>query len=100
MLHEYDEIDPLILSVGEAEEVSIKQVANAVVEALDFQGPFEVSSHCHFPNCNNRGMSTSLIFSHIHRKTDGCIEGRWTVQKDRFEPQAPRLLARLRIYTF
>ena len=43
MLNEYNEIDPLILSVPEEEEVSIKQVADAVVKAMDFQGEYEVS---------------------------------------------------------
>ena len=38
MLHEYDEIDPIILSVGEDEEVSIKQVADAIVKAMNFTG--------------------------------------------------------------
>lgn len=32
------EIDPIILSVGEEDEVSIKEAAEAVVEAMDFKG--------------------------------------------------------------
>jgi len=40
MLREYDSVDPLILSVGEEEEVSIKSVADAIVKALDFQGEY------------------------------------------------------------
>lgn len=43
MLHEYNEIDPIILSTGEESEVSIKQVADAIVKAMDFQGEFQVS---------------------------------------------------------
>ena len=42
MLREYDEIDPVILSVGEDEEVSIKQVADAIVKAMGFKGRYEV----------------------------------------------------------
>ena len=42
MLREYDEIDPVILSVGEEEEVSIKQVADAIVKAMGFTGRYEV----------------------------------------------------------
>ncbi|XP_041646557.1 GDP-L-fucose synthase-like [Cheilinus undulatus] len=38
VLRDYPEIDPIILSVGEEEEVSIKEAAEAVVEALDFKG--------------------------------------------------------------
>ncbi|XP_023655869.1 GDP-L-fucose synthase isoform X1 [Paramormyrops kingsleyae] len=38
VLREYNEIDPIILSVGEEEEVSIKEVADSVVEALGFKG--------------------------------------------------------------
>lgn len=42
MLREYEEIDPIILSTGEDEEVSIKQVADAIVKAMDFQGEYQV----------------------------------------------------------
>lgn len=50
MLNEYKEIDPLILSVGEDEEVSIKQVADAIVKAMDFQGQYEVGEDHRIPN--------------------------------------------------
>ncbi|KZT64136.1 NAD(P)-binding protein [Daedalea quercina L-15889] len=39
-LREYDDVEPVILSVGEDEEVSIKQVADAIVKAVDFQGEY------------------------------------------------------------
>jgi len=39
-LWEYDEIDPIILSVGEEDEVSIKQVADAIVKAVGFEGDY------------------------------------------------------------
>ncbi|KAM0753408.1 GDP-L-fucose synthase [Meredithblackwellia eburnea MCA 4105] len=39
-LREYGEIDPIILSVGEKEEVSIKQVADAIVKAVGFTGDY------------------------------------------------------------
>ncbi|KAJ4943184.1 hypothetical protein JOQ06_005689 [Pogonophryne albipinna] len=38
VLREYPEVDPVILSVGEEEEVSIKEAAEAVVQSLDFKG--------------------------------------------------------------
>ncbi|KAK7503116.1 hypothetical protein BaRGS_00005742 [Batillaria attramentaria] len=38
VLREYQEIDPIILSVGEEDEVSIKEAAEAVLEAMDFKG--------------------------------------------------------------
>uniref|UniRef100_A0A8C9CUI0 GDP-L-fucose synthase n=1 Tax=Panthera leo TaxID=9689 RepID=A0A8C9CUI0_PANLE len=38
VLREYDEVEPIILSVGEEEEVSIQEAAEAVVEAMDFRG--------------------------------------------------------------
>lgn len=41
-LREYNEIDPVILSVGEDEEVSIKQVADAIVKAVGFDGEYSV----------------------------------------------------------
>ncbi|KAH9817926.1 hypothetical protein DFH28DRAFT_1123856 [Melampsora americana] len=43
-LWEYNQIDPLILSVGEADEVSIKQVADAIVKAIDFKGEYSFDS--------------------------------------------------------
>ncbi|KAI8068071.1 hypothetical protein BC940DRAFT_340482 [Gongronella butleri] len=39
-LREYQEIDPIILSVGEKDEVSIKDVADAIVKALAFEGEY------------------------------------------------------------
>lgn len=40
MLREYDDVEPVILSVGEDEEVSIREVADAIVKALDFKGDY------------------------------------------------------------
>ena len=37
VLREYKEIDPIILSVGEEEEVSIHEAALAVARAMDFK---------------------------------------------------------------
>ncbi|KIK68302.1 hypothetical protein GYMLUDRAFT_35688 [Collybiopsis luxurians FD-317 M1] len=39
-LREYDDVEPLILSVGEDEEVSIKEVADAIVKAVGFEGAY------------------------------------------------------------
>ncbi|XP_064628791.1 GDP-L-fucose synthase-like isoform X2 [Lineus longissimus] len=38
VLREYEEVDPIILSVGEEDEISIKKAAELVVEAMDFKG--------------------------------------------------------------
>uniref|UniRef100_A0AAQ5YE84 GDP-L-fucose synthase n=1 Tax=Amphiprion ocellaris TaxID=80972 RepID=A0AAQ5YE84_AMPOC len=38
VLREYPEVEPIILSVGEEDEVSIKEAADALVEALGFKG--------------------------------------------------------------
>ncbi|NXK90886.1 FCL synthase, partial [Formicarius rufipectus] len=38
VLREYDEVEPIILSVGEEEEVSIQEAAEAIAEAMDFRG--------------------------------------------------------------
>ncbi|XP_048063792.1 GDP-L-fucose synthase-like isoform X1 [Megalobrama amblycephala] len=38
VLREYDEVEPIILSVGEEDELSIKDAADTVVEALGFKG--------------------------------------------------------------
>lgn len=41
VLREYDEVEPIILSVDEQDEMSIKDCAEAVVEAMEFKGPVE-----------------------------------------------------------
>lgn len=38
VMRNYDEVSPIILSVGEEDEVSIKEAADLVVEAMDFKG--------------------------------------------------------------
>lgn len=38
VLRNYNEIDPIILSVGEEDEVSIKEAAETVIKAMDFKG--------------------------------------------------------------
>ena len=38
VIRNYEEIDPIILSVGEEDEVSIRDIAYMVVEAMDFKG--------------------------------------------------------------
>uniref|UniRef100_A0A8V0Y0T3 GDP-L-fucose synthase n=1 Tax=Gallus gallus TaxID=9031 RepID=A0A8V0Y0T3_CHICK len=38
VLREYEEVEPIILSVGEEDEVSIREAAEAIVEAMDFRG--------------------------------------------------------------
>ncbi|MEE6462954.1 hypothetical protein FKM82_005710 [Ascaphus truei] len=44
VLREYEEVDPIILSVGEEDEVSIKEAAESIVTAMDFKGEVIVSS--------------------------------------------------------
>ncbi|EPQ51940.1 NAD P-binding protein [Gloeophyllum trabeum ATCC 11539] len=41
MLREYNDVEPVILSVGENEEVTIKEVADAIVKAVGFQGEYK-----------------------------------------------------------
>lgn len=43
-LREYNEVDPIIFSVGEDEDVSIGYVAEQIVKAFDFQGEVRVGS--------------------------------------------------------
>lgn len=38
VMRNYDEIDPIILSVGEEDEISIKDVAELVVKSMNFKG--------------------------------------------------------------
>ncbi|XP_072513477.1 GDP-L-fucose synthase-like [Salminus brasiliensis] len=39
VLREYDEVEPIMLSVGEEEEISIKDVVDIIVKASEFTGP-------------------------------------------------------------
>jgi len=39
-LREYDDVEPVILSVGEDEEISIKVVADAIVKSIGFKGEY------------------------------------------------------------
>jgi GDP-L-fucose synthase len=41
-LREYDDVSPVILSVGEDEEVTIKQVTDAIVKAVGYEGEYSV----------------------------------------------------------
>ncbi|KAJ3339288.1 GDP-L-fucose synthase [Gonapodya sp. JEL0774] len=43
-LREYNEIDPVILSVGEEDEITIRQVADTIVRKLDFKGEYKWDS--------------------------------------------------------
>ena len=38
MLREYEEVDPIILATDEADEVSIKEVAEMILDAFEFKG--------------------------------------------------------------
>ena len=38
VLREYEEVDPIILATDEEDEVSIKEVAEMVLEAFEFKG--------------------------------------------------------------
>lgn len=50
-LREYNEVDPIILSVDEEDEVSIKDVASAIVDAFKFNGTLEVCFYFIGINC-------------------------------------------------
>uniref|UniRef100_A0A8D0BV26 GDP-L-fucose synthase n=1 Tax=Salvator merianae TaxID=96440 RepID=A0A8D0BV26_SALMN len=41
VLREYEEVEPIILSVGEEDEVSIREAAECVVRAMDFKGELQ-----------------------------------------------------------
>ena len=42
VIREYKETEPIILSVGEEDELSIKQVAESIAKALKFEGEVQV----------------------------------------------------------
>jgi GDP-L-fucose synthase len=43
VLRHYNDVDPIILSVGEEDEVSIRDVADMIVDAMEFKGQVIVS---------------------------------------------------------
>lgn len=43
VLRDYNEVSPIILSVGEEDEVSIKDAVEMIVEAMNFKGELTVS---------------------------------------------------------
>ena len=43
VLRDYEETAPIILSVGEEDEVSIKEAVEMIVEAMGFKGELTVS---------------------------------------------------------
>ena len=60
----YDSIDPLILSVGEEDEVSIRDVALLIAEAMEFEGEvvFDTSkADGQFKKTANNGKLKSLL---------------------------------------
>ncbi|GAB5584304.1 GDP-L-fucose synthase [Prionailurus iriomotensis] len=59
VLREYDEVEPIILSVGEEDEVSIQEAAEAVVEAMDFRG--EVTSDGQFKKTASNGKLRTYL---------------------------------------
>ena len=70
VLREYNEIDPIILSVGEEDEVSIKEAAEMVVDAFEFKGEVVVSFWIFHENLNPPQKAASLI-----RYRHGCWKG-------------------------
>nr|CAG8552142.1 7443_t:CDS:2 [Entrophospora candida] len=53
VLREYTEIDPIILSVGEKDEISIKDVADSIVKAVGFEGEYSVTDGQFKKTANN-----------------------------------------------
>lgn len=39
-LREYDDVEPVILSVGEDQEVSVKELTDAIVKAMNYKGEY------------------------------------------------------------
>lgn len=47
-LREYDENEPIMLSVPESGEISIKEVAETIVKGLDYKGQLKVCDNFQF----------------------------------------------------
>ena len=48
VMREYTETEPIILSVGEEDEISIKEAAEVVAKGYDYTEPFKVRSKITF----------------------------------------------------
>jgi GDP-L-fucose synthase len=53
-LREYNDVEPIIFSVGENDDVSIRYVAEQIVKAFDFQGEVTVGSSPRYNQCRWR----------------------------------------------
>jgi len=47
-LREYNDVEPIIFSVDEDDDVSIRYVAEQIVKALDFQGEVQVGPSTYY----------------------------------------------------
>lgn len=70
VIREYKETEPIILSVGEEDELSIKQVAESIAKALKFEGEVQVQ------------LSKSSKFSDSNTTLVWHFKSRWSVQED------------------
>lgn len=96
---EYPEIDPIILSVGEKDEITIKQVAEAIVKAVGFEGEVTVASF--LPSllllvAAPRPLTTTARSP--ARNAVGHVQGRRAVQEDGEQRQAAQVPARVRVH--
>ena len=64
-MREYPEVDPVILSVNEEDEVSIGEVARMIVSAMGFTGPIQVAYHQRLD---------AVVVPHASRASE-CIQG-------------------------
>ncbi|EPT00527.1 hypothetical protein FOMPIDRAFT_1030383 [Fomitopsis schrenkii] len=76
-LREYDSVEPVILSVGEEQEISIKTLADAVVRAMDFKGEYvfdatQAEGQFRKPASNKKLMS--LIGDFESTPFDGALD--------------------------
>ena len=65
-LREYNDVEPIIFSVGEDDDVSIRYVAEQIAKAFDFQGEVRVGSS---PMCictpMLTGVSTTVRYEQV-----------------------------------
>jgi len=84
MLREYDDVEPVILSVGEDEEVSIKDVADAIVKALGFKGEYNFDT-TRADGQFRKPASNKKLLSLISRDESGKEPFKFTTFEDALE---------------
>ncbi len=97
-MRDYNEVDPIILSVDENDEISIKEVADMIAEAMGY--PLDrikvpLQSPCPVVFVHTLAGVLTLVLHRLVRH----VQVRWSVQEDGEQQEAQDLPARLPVHS-